>query len=73
MIHREVLGSRTLPIAMKDKLATIIQAFNYVKDSAVNTKLFTKLCKDMDFDHETLLFYTSIWWLSKLSAAWLSG
>ena len=37
VIHREALGSRALLIAMKDKLATIIQVFNNVKVSAVNT------------------------------------
>ena len=62
MIHREALSYRT--IAMKDKLATIIQAFNCVKASAVNAKLFTKLSKDMDSNHETLLFHTSVRWLS---------
>ena len=38
---------------MKDKLAKIIQTVNYVKASAVNTKLITKLCKDMDFNYGT--------------------
>ena len=60
VIHRETLGFRTLFIAIKDKLAAIILAVNYVKASAVNTKLFIKLCKDIDSNHETLLFYTFV-------------
>ena len=47
MIYQEALSSRTLPIAMKHKLATIVRAVNYVKASAVNKKLFTKLFKNM--------------------------
>lgn len=65
VIHREALASRTLPAAMKDHLAIIIRAVNFVKTSAVNTRLFTKLCQDMDSNHETLLFHTSVRWLSK--------
>ena len=61
VIYGEALSSRTLVIAIKDKLATIIRAVNYVKASVVNTKLFTKLCKDIDFNHETLVFNTSVW------------
>ncbi|XP_076799889.1 protein FAM200C-like [Clavelina lepadiformis] len=65
VIHREALASRTLSAAMKNKLAIIIQAVNFVKTSGVNTRLFAKLCKDMDSEHETLLFHTSVRWLSK--------
>ena len=66
LIHREALNSRRLPTVMKDNLATIIRAVNCVKTSAVNAKLCTKLCKDMDSNHETLLFRTFIRWLSKV-------
>ena len=51
MIYQEILGSSTLPIAMRDKHATIIRAVKYVKASAVDTKLFTKLKKDMNSNH----------------------
>ena len=54
---------------MKDKFATIIRAVNYryVKASAANTKLFTKLCKDMDSIYEILLFHTSVRWLLRIN------
>ena len=29
--------------------------------------MFTKLCKDMDSNHERLLFQTSVQWLSKIN------
>ena len=41
----ETLRFRSLPIATRDKLATIIRAVNYVKADAVNTKLFTTFAK----------------------------
>ena len=65
VIHREALAAKTLSPGMKDKLTVIIRIVNFVKTSAVNTRLFSKLCKDMNSDHETLLFHTSVRWLSK--------
>ena len=65
VIHREALAAKTLSPGMKDKLTVIIRIVNFVKTSAVNTSLFSKLCKDMDSDHETLLFHTSVRWSSK--------
>ena len=67
LIHQKALGSRTLLIAIKDKLPTIVRSVNYVKESYVNTKLFTKLCKDKNSKHKTLLFHTSFRCLSKVN------
>ena len=63
VIHREVLTSKTLPAAMKNKLAII--TVNFIKASAVNSRLFAKLCKDMNSHDEILLFHTNVRWLSK--------
>ena len=38
---------------------------NFVKASSTNTKLFAKLCKEIDSAYETLLFHKSVRWLSK--------
>ena len=65
VIYREALASKTLSASMKDKLAIAIRVVNFVKASATNTRLFSKLCKEMDTAHETLLFHTSVRWLSK--------
>jgi len=64
VIHREALAARTLSATMKENLAIIRRAVNFVKTSAVNTRLFAVLCKDMDSNHEILLFHTSVRWLS---------
>ncbi|XP_077975498.1 zinc finger BED domain-containing protein 5-like [Styela clava] len=65
VIHREALASKTLSTSMKDKLAIIIRTVNYIKTSAVNTRMFAKFCKDMDCNYENLLFHTNVRWLSK--------
>ncbi|XP_045122592.1 protein ZBED8-like [Portunus trituberculatus] len=65
MIHREALASKTVPKNLHDALTVIINIVNYVKGSALNTRLFRELCRDMDANHTALLFHTQVRWLSK--------
>ena len=45
-------------------MSVVIKVVNYVKSSALNTQLFSKLCKDMDADQSALLYHTQVRWLS---------
>lgn len=65
ILHREALASRTLPAEMKDVLNVAIKVVNFIKAGALNSRLFKLLCKDMESEHETLLFHTNVRWLSK--------
>ncbi|XP_068227879.1 zinc finger BED domain-containing protein 5-like [Palaemon carinicauda] len=65
MIHRYALASKTLPAILQEVLESVIKIVNYIKTKALNTRLFKELCKDMNADHEVLLFYTAVLWLSK--------
>ena len=65
VIHSGVLALRTLPITMNDKLAIAVRDVNFVKLSSVKLRLFTTLCKNIDTDHEILLFHTAVKWLPK--------
>eukprot|EP00096_Caligus_rogercresseyi_P009484 TRINITY_DN3234_c0_g1_i1.p1 TRINITY_DN3234_c0_g1~~TRINITY_DN3234_c0_g1_i1.p1 ORF type:complete len:544 (+),score=51.68 TRINITY_DN3234_c0_g1_i1:127-1758(+) len=65
LIHREALASKTLPAPLKAILDTVIRIVNHIKGGALNTRLFRRLCQDMDSAHQDLFFYTSVGWLSK--------
>ena len=65
MIHREALASKTLPARLRATLTEVIKVVNYVKGSALNTRLFRQLCSHFDSTHHDLLFYTQVRWLSK--------
>ncbi|XP_076055158.1 zinc finger BED domain-containing protein 5-like [Oratosquilla oratoria] len=65
ILHREALASRTLPVEMMDVLNVAIKIVNFVKAGALNSRLFKLLCKDMESEHEALLFHTNVRWLSK--------
>lgn len=58
MIHREALASKTIPKNLHENLVLTIKIVNYVKGSALNTRLFRELCKDMDAGHTALLLET---------------
>ena len=64
MIHRYALASKTLPVPLQDVLSSVIKIVNFVKGSALQTRLFKQLCKEMGSEHESLLFYTQVRWLS---------
>ena len=65
MIHREALASKTLPINMKSVLQTLIKMVNFIKKSALNTRVFRLLCQELNSNHKDLLYYTAVRWLSK--------
>ena len=65
MIHKAALVSKTIPKRLHEHMSVVIKVVNYVKSSALNTRLFSKLCKDMDADHTAFLYYTQVRWLSK--------
>ena len=65
MIHREALASKTLPAKLRATLTIVIKVVNFVKGSALNTRLFRQLCTHYDSIHHDLLFYTQVRWLSK--------
>ena len=65
MIHKAALVSKTIPKRLHEHMSVVIKVVNYVKSSALNTRLFSKLCKDMDADHTALLYQTQVRWLSK--------
>ena len=50
---------------LQSALNIAIKMVNFVKKSVLNTRLFSKLCKDMSADYTTLLYHTEVRWLSK--------
>ena len=65
MINRYALASKTIPVSLQEVLESVIKIVNYVKTQTFKTRLLKKLCKDINADHDVLLFYTAARWLLK--------
>ncbi|XP_075162700.1 zinc finger BED domain-containing protein 5-like [Haematobia irritans] len=65
VIHRQALAARTLPDELRSSLNCAIEVVNFIKCSALRTRLFETLCLDLNADHKNLLFHTQVRWLSK--------
>lgn len=65
MIHRFALASKTLPDELCKILEAVVKCVNFVKAGSLNSRLFQNLCRDMNSEHEALLFYSKVRWLSK--------
>ena len=50
IIHREALASRTMTQPLKETLDTAIRLMNFVKASALNYRLFRRLCQFLESD-----------------------
>ena len=47
-IHRYALACKTLPISLIEVLNLVIKIVNFVKGSALNSRLFKVLCRDIN-------------------------
>ena len=68
MIHRQVLATNTLPQDFQDIMKSVVSVVNFVKTSASNSRLFSKLCSELDASNNVLLFHTDVRWLSRSKA-----
>eukprot|EP00102_Acyrthosiphon_pisum_P010115 XP_008178283.1 PREDICTED: zinc finger BED domain-containing protein 5-like [Acyrthosiphon pisum] len=59
-IHRQALGSKPLPVDLKDILDDFCKIVNFIKSRHMNSRIFSALCKDMGSLHKTLLLHTEV-------------
>ena len=67
-IHRYALCAKALAEKMLLRLKRVIKLANFVKKSAVNIRLFKRLCEDFGSKRTGLLNYTEVRWLSRGNA-----
>ncbi|XP_068242269.1 zinc finger BED domain-containing protein 5-like [Palaemon carinicauda] len=62
-IHRFALCAKVLPPKLLSCLNRVIRIVNFVKTSALNTRLFKLLYEDFGSDHICLLYHTEVRWV----------
>jgi len=65
-IHREALVSKSLLDDFKSVLNMSVKIVNFIKARPLQSRLFEKLCEEMDSIHKSLLLHTEVRWLSRV-------
>jgi len=64
-LHRHALASKTLSPSLKSAMDIAVEAVNFIRSKALNHRLFKIFCKEVGAEHEVLLYYTNVRWLSR--------
>jgi hypothetical protein len=65
IIHKQVLASKNMSNDLNLVLDIVVKSVNFIKSSALNTRLFRILCDEMGSEHKNLLMHTEVRWLSR--------
>ena len=63
MIHREALVARELSPELGATVEIVTKVINFIKTRPSKSRVFEKLCAEMNAEHRSLLFYCSSRWL----------
>ena len=59
-IHEFALAAKFLPPNLKTNLNLIVKMVNYIKTSALNSRLFKIIYEDIGLEYTSLLFHTEV-------------
>jgi hypothetical protein len=65
MLHRAALVSKNMSEELNNIFTKITKIINYIKNSPLRSRLFAKLCVDMEANYTSLLYYCEVRWLSR--------
>ncbi|GMH35000.1 hypothetical protein BSKO_02861 [Bryopsis sp. KO-2023] len=65
LLHRENLAAKRLSDDLGGVMQDVIVIVNYIKSSALNSRLFEQMCIDFGSEYKHLLFYSNVRWLSR--------
>ena len=63
--HREMLAGQKMSPELNNVLQDVIKIINHINIHALNSRLFTQLCEEMDAEHTRLPLCTEVRRLSK--------
>ena len=64
-LHREMLISKSLGGELKKVFDDATKMVNFIKQRPVHSRMFKRLCENLDKEHINLLLHTEIRWLSR--------
>ena len=65
LLHRHALATKTFTLKLTEVLKIVVEYVNYVRNNAMKQSVFKELCNEISSVFEVLLYYPSVWWLSR--------
>ncbi|KAF2347853.1 Ribonuclease H-like domain [Trinorchestia longiramus] len=65
VLHRHALATKILPPKLAEVLKIVVECVNYVRNRALNHRIFKELCNEMGSESEVLLYHSNVRWLSR--------
>lgn len=65
VLHREVLAAKSLPEELNETLQEAVKIINNIKANPLHSRIFARICIEMNSDHTTLFLHTEVRWLSR--------
>ncbi|XP_063858051.1 protein FAM200A-like [Scylla paramamosain] len=59
-LHREALVAKTIGNDLKSVLEKVVKMVNFIKSRPLKTRLFAKLCEEVEAKHVNLLLHTEL-------------
>lgn len=63
--HLDALASKKMSPELNETLLLAVKMINNIKASALNSRIFSLICEEMDSEHQTLLLHADVRWLSR--------
>lgn len=64
-LHREALVAKSLVSDLQNILDQVVKVINFIKIRPLKSRLFEKICEEMDADYSRLILYSAVRWLSR--------
>ncbi|KAL4090794.1 hypothetical protein QTP88_025569 [Uroleucon formosanum] len=64
-LHREALVAKSLVSDLQNILDQVVKVINFIKSRPLKSRLFDKICEEMDADYSRLILYSAVRWLSR--------
>ena len=64
-LQRESIAAKKMSPDLHQVMDVSVKTINFIKNNAVNSRCFAKLCEDIEADHVQLLYHSEVRWLSR--------
>ena len=64
-VHQKNLASHRLSTELGNVMQDVIHIVNFIKSKSLHSRLFGKLCENLNAEHKHLIYFSNVRWLSR--------